>query len=96
MATKISELNATTSVTGDDLLVVVDEVANSSAIETKKVTVNNFYNSLGVTGSNSVSASISGNSLSISLTAPVINKIDVTDSRVTSPVSYTHLRAHET
>jgi len=84
MATKISELNATTSVTGDDLLVVVDEVANSSAIETKKVTVNNFYNSLGVTGSNSVSASISGNSLTISLSAPVISKIDVTDSRVTS------------
>lgn len=84
MATKISELNATTSVTGDDLLVVVDEVANSSAIETKKVSVNNFYNSLGVTGSNSVSASISGNALTISLSAPVINKIDVTDSRVTS------------
>ena len=84
MATKISELNATTSVTGDDLLVVVDEVANSSAIETKKVTVNNFYNSLGVTGSNSVSASISGNALTISLSAPVISKIDVTDSRVTS------------
>lgn len=84
MATKISELNATTSVTGDDLLVVVDEVANSSAIETKKITVNNFYNSLGVTGSNSVSASISGNALTISLSAPVISKIDVTDSRVTS------------
>ena len=67
MATKISELNATTSVTGDDLLVVVDDVANTSAIETKKVTVNNFYNSLGVTGSNSVSASISGNALTISL-----------------------------
>jgi len=84
MATKISELNATTSVTGDDLLVVVDDVANTSAIETKKVTVNNFYNSLGVTGSNSVSASISGNALTISLSAPVISKIDVTDTRVTS------------
>jgi len=84
MATKISELTATTSVSGDDLLVVVDEVANSSAIETKKVTVNNFYNSLGITGSNSVSASISGNALTISLSAPVISKIDVADQRVTS------------
>ena len=48
MATKISELTALSAVTGDDLLVVVDEVANSSAIETKKVTVNNFFQSLGV------------------------------------------------
>lgn len=84
MATKISELNALTAVTGDDLLVVVDEVANSSAIETKKVTVNNFFQSLGVTASNSVSASVSGNSLTISLNAPVINKYNVTDSRLTT------------
>ena len=33
MATKISELNATTAVTGDDLLLVVDNPANTSAIE---------------------------------------------------------------
>jgi hypothetical protein len=84
MATKISELNALTAVTGDDLLVVVDEVANSSAIETKKVTVNNFFQSLGVTASNSVSASVSGNSLTISLNAPVINKYNVSDSRLTT------------
>ena len=43
MATKISELTNLTTVAGADLVVVVDEVANSSAIETKKVTVNNFF-----------------------------------------------------
>jgi hypothetical protein len=84
MATKISELTALSAVTGDDLLVVVDEVANSSAIETKKVTVNNFFQSLGVSSSNSVSASISGNNFTISLNAPVINKYTVSDSRLTT------------
>lgn len=84
MATKISELTNLPTAAGSDLLVVVDEVANTSAIETKKITVNNFFGSLGVTTSNTVNASISGNSLSISVHAPVINSYVVTDSRVTS------------
>ena len=84
MATKISELTNLTTVAGADLVVVVDEVANSSAIETKKVTVNNFFNGLGVTTGNGISGSVSGNNLTITGDSPLINKIEVTDTRVTS------------
>ena len=84
MATKISELTNLTTVAGADLVVVVDEVANSSAIETKKVTVNNFFNGLGVTTGNGISGSVSGNNLTISGDSPLINKIEVTDTRDTS------------
>jgi hypothetical protein len=42
--TKISDLPAATSATGDDLLVIVDSPASSSA--TKKITVTNFSGSL--------------------------------------------------
>ena len=84
MATKISELTNLTTVAGADLVVVVDEVANSSAIETKKVTVNNFFNGLGVTTGNGISGSVSGNSLTITADTPLLNKVIVTDTRVTS------------
>lgn len=87
MATKISELNATTTVTGDDLLLVVDNPANTSAIESKKVTVNNFFGSLGTSAGNSVSASISGNVLTISLDAPSIKQYSVTNQRVASQLA---------
>ena len=87
MATKISELTAVTAATGDDIIMIVDNVANSSSIETKKITVNNFFGSLGTTGSNSVSASISGNTLTISLNAPVINKYMVTSADVASQLN---------
>jgi hypothetical protein len=87
MATKVSELTAVSAATGDDIILIVDNVANSSSIESKKITVNNFFGSLGATGSNSVSASISGNTLTISLNAPVINKYMVTDAQVTSQLN---------
>lgn len=39
---KISELNATTSATGDDLLVIVDQPGTANA-STNKITVSNFF-----------------------------------------------------
>mgnify|MGYP001182617159 FL=1 len=84
MATKISELTATTTVTGDDLLLVVDNPANTSSIESKKVTVNNFFGSLGTSVSNGVSASIAGNTLTISLEAPSVKTYKVENERITT------------
>ncbi len=69
MTTKVSELTAATSVAGEDLLMVVDNPANTSSIETKRITVNNFFSSLGVTSGNNISANISGNLLSIATTS---------------------------
>lgn len=69
MTTKVSELTLSTSVAGEDLLLIVDNPANTSTIETKKVTVNTFFNALGITSGNNISASISGNNLSISTTS---------------------------
>tara|TARA_R110000822_G_scaffold140325_3_gene278029 strand:+ start:545 stop:1162 length:618 start_codon:yes stop_codon:yes gene_type:complete len=84
MATKISDLTNLVTASGADVLVVVDEVANSSSIETKKITVNNFFNSLGVTASLGATASISGNALTISTTGAIVNSYIFTDTRVTS------------
>jgi hypothetical protein len=46
-AKKISELNALTTASTDDLLVVVDSPASSA--ETKKITVSNFYGNVQAT-----------------------------------------------
>lgn len=69
MTTKVSELTTATSVAGEDLLMVVDNPANTSSIETKRITVNNFFSSLGVASGNNISANISGNLLSIATTS---------------------------
>ena len=71
MTTKVSELTAALSVAGEDLLLVVDNPANTSSIETKRVTVNNFFSSLGVTAGNNIVANVSGNLLSVSTTSNV-------------------------
>lgn len=71
MTTKVSELTAALSVAGEDLLLVVDNPANTSSIETKRVTVNNFFSSLGVTSGNNIVANVSGNLLSVSTTSNV-------------------------
>lgn len=84
MATKISELNATTSVAGEDLLITVVNPANTSSIESKKITVNNLFGSLGVSGSNGVSASVSGNSITISLDVPGTKTITVSNEKIAS------------
>lgn len=71
MTTKVSELTAALSVAGEDLLLVVDNPANTSSIETKRVTVNALFNSLGIAAGNNITANISGNLLSISTTSNV-------------------------
>ena len=87
MATKISDLTNLVTVAGSDLLVVVDEVANSAAIETKKVTVNNFFDSLGVTATQSATVTHSGNTLSIGTTGMIVNTYVFTSERVTSQLN---------
>lgn len=89
MTTKISELTATTTVTGDDLLVVVDNPANSALIETKKVTVNNFFSSLGVSQGNNITANVSGNVISISVNANTsLRKVNFFEFATPSNSSY--------
>jgi hypothetical protein len=84
MATKISDLTNLVTVAGGDLLVVVDEVANSASIETKKVTVNNFFDSLGISATQSATVTHSGNTLSIGTSGMIVNNYIFTDARVTS------------
>jgi|TARA_R110000744_G_scaffold280693_5_gene392771 hypothetical protein len=84
MATKISDLTNLVTVAGGDLLVVVDEVANSASIETKKVTVNNFFDSLGVSATQSATVTHSGNTLSIGTSGMIVNNYIFTDTRITS------------
>ena len=84
MATKISDLTNLVTVAGGDLLVVVDEVANSTSIETKKVTVNNFLDSLGISATQSATVTHSGNTLSIGTSGMIVNNYIFTDTRITS------------
>lgn len=89
MAKKISELNAVTSLAGDDLLVVVDAPADSVNIETKKVTVNNLFGSLGISNGENISASISGNSLTIAIeTAPEFTRVNFKEALTPANSSY--------
>lgn len=77
MAKRISELLSSTSVTGDDLLVVVDSPGNSVNIETKKITVNNFLSSIGIANGENISAAFNGNSLYLAFsTTPSFNQIN--------------------
>lgn len=69
MTKKITELNEATILSGEDLLVCVENPSDSSTIETKKITVNNFFGSLGVTATPStlVTSDVVGNNLVITL-----------------------------
>lgn len=76
MATKISELNAVTTIAGDDLLLVVDNPSGSN-VETKKVTMNNFVSSIDVLQGTNITANVAGNRLSIATSStPSFTKVN--------------------
>ena len=88
MATKISELNAVTTIAGDDLLLVVDNPSGSN-VETKKVTMNSFVSSIDVLEGTNITANVSGNRLSIATSsAPSFTKVNFSGFATPANSSY--------
>lgn len=66
MAKKLSELNAATSVTNTDLIMIVTDVDNSALIETKKLQVQNLANGLfTVVSGNNITANVVGSTITV-------------------------------
>jgi len=88
MATKISELNAVTTIAGDDLLLVVDNPSGSN-VETKRVTMNNFVSSIDVLEGTNITANVSGNRLSIATSStPSFTKVNFSGFATPANSSY--------
>ena len=88
MATKISELNAVTTIAGDDLLLVVDNPSGSN-VETKKVTMNSFVSSIDVLEGTNITANVSGNRLSIATSStPSFTKVNFSGFATPANSSY--------
>ena len=88
MATKISELNAVTTIAGDDLLLVVDNPSGSN-VETKKVTMNSFVSSIDVLEGTNTAANVSGNRLSIATSStPSFTKVNFSGFATPANSSY--------
>lgn len=89
MTTKINLLDETSNVAGDSLLVVVVNPSNVATIDTNRITVNNFFESLGVSAGNNVTANISGNILSIAISStPSFTKVKFSGFATPSNSSY--------
>jgi len=88
MATKISELNAVTTIAGDDLLLVVDNPSGSN-VETKKVTMNSFVSSIDVLEGTNITANVSGNRISIATSStPSFTKVNFSGFATPANSSY--------